>query len=409
MAILPSSLIRRICYGSMLLVTSSHMTEARNGFIPHYVGLEGIIGGAGTALPLDGLSTITNPAGLPKLPCHILGTLGMIGQFQHVNTKKALFGNPIGNQRNKIDNVPILSIGYNYNLNSKWSVGFALDGGGGLVKLKHPGTNPFLLGPTPPGRYDTYAGNRVILTATTLACEPTPGQYYGISLLVSGSYFKTDLALPDPAHFPLFMEVKGRKHSSIAFGVGTRIGGLWDFGEYVSLGASVATPVYSQRHRKYKQLFKHKFQIPATMRVGLTFHLTHCTDFSIDYKELFYGESKWVRKGQHWHNMPIFLVGIMHKFTKELTLGIGYNYGRIPIRKDSVYLNTLSVPLDEHNISGGFNYKFDCNKKELFLIAFYEPKKKITDNGKGLPGGISKGIHLESYSFGFELGYRVNF
>src|SRR6478752_264692 len=84
--------------------------QAKNGFIPHYVGTEGIIAGAGTALPLDCTSTIANPAALGPLPTHILLMGGFINQKQHVNSAPAVlqtpggpfqFGNPIGPQKNR--------------------------------------------------------------------------------------------------------------------------------------------------------------------------------------------------------------------------------------------------------------------------------------------------------------------
>lgn len=399
--------LSRALFGASLLFSCSTASLARNGFIPHYVGLEGIISGAGTALPLDATSTIANPAGLPRIQSHFLATLGISGQRQTVNSTNAPIGNPIGKQANRFMVLPIGSLGFNYNINPCWSVGFALTGGGGFVKFKYPVKNPMVLTPTP-GHYDKYTVNQVMLSATSLSYQPTSDQSYGISLLVASSNFKSDLALPLPGGFP-FAEVKGHKRGNLVFGVGTRIGGIWDFGKYFTLGASAATPVFFPRHNKYKQLFKHRFQIPGTARLGLAWHVSPCTDICVDYKELFYGEAKWVNEGQKWHNQVIFLTGIIHRITKDFMVGLGYNYAKVPIKKSAVYLNTLSIPLDEHHISGGFNYKFDKATKELFLVTFYVPQKSITDNGKALPGGPTKGIRMKSYAYGFEIGARMNF
>lgn len=393
--------------GVTFFVGTFSVSEARNGFIPHYVGLEGVVSGAGTAYRFDALSTIANPAALTGLPTHFVATVGAMFQNQHVNMTKAAFGNPIGDQKNQFKNFPVGSIGFNYNINRCWSVGFALTGGGGFAAFRQPLTNPAFLTPAP-GHYDKYTVHVVGLTATTLAYQPTPSQSYGISLLVGTSDFRSNLALPLPGGFP-FAEVKGHKHWNFTVGAGVRAGFIWDLGKYLTVGASGASPVFFNRHNKYKQLFKHKFQIPATARVGIAVHLNSCVDVLFDYKELFYGEAKWVRKDEKWRNQVIFLTGIVYKVTKELMLGLGYNYAKVPFKNNAVYLNGFSIPLEEHHISGGFNYKLDNEKKELFLLAFYIPQKKMTDNGKGLPGGISKGIKLKGSGWGFELGGRINF
>jgi len=66
--------IRRSLLTSLLLGVVVHVptSHARNGFIPHYVGAEGMVGGAGTACPLDATSTIANPAALGKLNSHFI-------------------------------------------------------------------------------------------------------------------------------------------------------------------------------------------------------------------------------------------------------------------------------------------------------------------------------------------------
>jgi long-subunit fatty acid transport protein len=162
-------------------------------------------------------------------------------------------------------------------------------------------------------------------------------------------------------------------------------------------------------HHKYKQLFKKKFQIPATFRAGVTIHITPKTQWSIDFKELFYGNSKWVRRGQGWHNQMIFLTGILHEFPNDLTLGIGYNYARVPFRNSKVLFNALSIPLDKHHISGGFRWRIPCTKTELFGILYYIPKAKKVDNGHALPFNISKGVTLKNFSWGSEIGLKFNF
>lgn len=375
--------------------------QARNGFIPHYTGLEGIVAGAGTAVPFDASSTIANPAVLTRLPTHLMGTFGFMGLHQKINTRNAMIGNPIGVQKNGYKTVPIGTLGINYLFKDpRWAAGITVTGGGGYVKFKESVLNRNIL--VPPGsNYNKETVNRVMLSATTLSYRPSPCQSYGISLLVSSSTFKSDLAIA-----PGFTEVTGRLKNDTVFGVGTRIGGLWDLGEYFSLGASAATPVYSSRHDKYKQLFIHKFQIPATARLGGVIHFDDCTDLIFDLKYLFYGKSKWVHEGQKWRTQQIFLIGFTHKLTSEIMFGIGYNYAKSPIKKKDVIYNALSIPLDEHHISSGLRYNWSkC--LEVYGMGYFIPEKNMTDNGLNVPPAA--GMELKNKGYGAELGFIYKF
>lgn len=388
---------------SAMILGSTNPSHARNGFIPHYVGIEGMVAGAGTACPLDATSTIANPAALARLGSHILFNIGGIYQDQHVDSSKALLGNPVGKQRNGYNFIFPLTFGFNIRLNEQWAVGFAATGGGGFVKFDKPVTNPAGLVP-PNSDFNKKTVNSVTLTATTLAYSPTPAQTYGISALVASSTFQSDMMLADGT------QVTGALSKDRVFGFGVRIGGMWNLNKHITLGASVATPVYCHEHENYKQLFGNdKFQIPATARLGITWHVSPSTDFSFDLKELFYGASKWVNNGQGWRNQFIILTGIMHRFTENFSAGIGYNYAKVPFKEDKVVFNTLSIPLDEHHISGGLRYIMDNKKTEFFIMGYYIPRKKMTDNGQGLPGGISKGIEIDNASSGFEIGIKYNF
>lgn len=391
------------CLSGAIVLGSADSSYARNGFIPHYVGIEGMIGGAGTAFPLDATSTIANPAALGRLPSHVLFNIGGIYQDQHVDTSKAIIGNPVGKQRNGYNFIFPLTFGFNVRLNEQWAVGFAATGGGGFVKFDKPITNPAMLVPAG-SDFNKKTVNSVTLTATTLTYSPTPTQTYGISALVASSTFQSDMMMNDGT------QVTGALSKDRVFGFGVRIGGIWDLNKHITLGASVATPVYCHEHENYKQLFANdKFQIPATARLGVTWHISSATDFSFDLKELFYGGAKWVNNGQGWRNQFIVLTGVMHRFTENFSAGIGYNYAKAPFKEDRVVFNTLSIPLDEHHISGGLRYILDNKKTEFFVMGYYIPRKKMTDNGQGPFGGASQGIEIENASSGFEVGIKYNF
>jgi long-subunit fatty acid transport protein len=397
MKTLKLALVVGLCSG---LITQA---LARNGFIPHYTGTEGLIGGSGTALPLDCSSTIANPAALGALPTHFLIMGGVLRQNQSVDSSQARFvGNPTGKLNNNRRNLSTFTGGFNYVFNPCWAAGFAITGGGGFVRLPQSFSNPFGLQPQN-GDFNKEGVNAIMLSATSIVFSPTPAQHYGISLLIATSNFNTNSALPPP-NPPI--ETKGHNKKSFKFGVGTRIGGMWDVCNWLTLGASAATPVYFDKHKKYSDLLKHHMEIPGTARLGLAVHFGKHTDFAFDLKWLFYGKSKWLTSGLGWHNQFIILTGIQHWLTPCFALGIGLNHAKPPIRKSHVFVNSLFIPIEKTNFSGGFRYKH-TDQLEILSVLYYTPPNKMTDNGKLMP--LFQGTKMKAGSYGIEFGIRYDF
>jgi long-subunit fatty acid transport protein len=392
-----------LCLGG--LITD---TQARNGFIPSYMGTSGLTGGAHMGFAQDASNVITSPAALARLPNHLLIMTGFQHQDQYLDSSKAIAGNPIGKQKNGYHEVPIGTLGFNYRLNDKFFVGLGVSGGGGFVKFKNSTTNPNFLNP-PNGNFNTQASNNIILGAATVSYAHSPEHSYGLALLVGYSGFKTNLAKTD------FRQTEGRLEKDTSFGLGGRIGGMWDINKSITIGSSISTPVFFQQHKKYRDLFTTPMQIPATFLMGFAWHITPDTHFLFDVKELFYGAARWLRNGQGWRNQTVFLTGIQHQLTDSLIVGVGYNYGEPPINSDKVLVNSLSIPLDEHNLMGGIRYKI-TEKVEFVGVVSFTPNKKMTDNGgggggggSGIPPQVARGTTLESKAYSVELGIKINF
>lgn len=390
--------------GAALLFGLSGEVYARNGFIPSYMGTSGLTGGAHMGYAQDASNVITSPAALARLPNHLLIMSGFQHQDQYLDSSRAPAGNPIGRQKNGYHDVPIGTLGFNYRLNNKFFVGLGVSGGGGFVKFKHPISLPnFTSG------YNTQASNNIILGAATVSYAHSPEHSYGLALLVGYSGFKSNLAKTDTT------QTNGRLTKDTAFGLGGRIGGMWDINKHITIGSSISTPVFFQQHTKYRDLFTTPMQIPATFLMGFAWHITPDTHFLFDVKELFYGAARWLRNGQGWRNQTVFLTGIQHQLTHSLSVGIGYNYGEPPINSDKVLVNALSIPLDEHNFMGGIRYKITETVEFVGVLSF-TPNKKMTDNGgggggggAGIPAGAATGATLESKAYSVELGVKVNF
>lgn len=375
--------------------------EARNGFIPHYVGAHGITGGAGLAYPHEASNVVTNPAAIGMLPTHVLLMAGVLFQDQFVDASKSQAGNPRGKLKNLHDNTLIASLGANYRWNERWATGVGVSGGGGETKLQDSITNPAFLNPAK-GGFDREVVNNVILTVPSIAYSPTPRHSYGIGLLVGYSRFRGNLAKAG------FVQIKGRNRADTAYGLGMRFGLLFKLTDYLSFGSSISTPVYFQKHKKYDDLLKERMEIPATFLAGIALKLTESLDFLFDYKEIFYGYSAWLRRGEGWRNQTVLLAGLQYHVNEKLVVGFGYNYGASPINKGFVTLNATSLPLEEHNLSGGFRYKLTPTK-EFILVVFYTPPFKMTDDGTKFANGAFAGTKIVmNKTYGFETGFKFD-
>ncbi|MBL9029040.1 MAG: hypothetical protein JNK42_01020 [Caedimonas sp.] len=390
--------------GTACILALAGESQARNGFIPSYMGTSGITGGAHMGYAQDASNVITSPAALARLPNHLLIMSGFQHQDQYLDSSRAPAGNPIGRQKNGYNNVPIGTLGFNYRLNDKFFVGLGVSGGGGFVKFKHP-----ISLPAATAGYNTRASNNIILGAATVSYAHSPEQSYGVALLVGYSGFRTNLAKTDTT------QTNGRLAKDTAFGLGGRLGGMWDINKSITIGSSVSTPVFFQQHTKYRDIFTTPMQIPATFLLGFAWHITPNTHFLFDVKELFYGAARWLRNGQGWRNQTVFLTGLQHQLTDSLIIGVGYNYGQPPINSDKVLVNALSIPLDEHNFMGGVRYKV-TERVEFVGVVSFTPNKKMTDNGgggggggNGIPVGVARGTTLESKAYSLELGIKMTF
>ncbi|MGQ0664912.1 MAG: hypothetical protein ACT4P2_15295 [Pseudomonadota bacterium] len=69
-----------------------------------------------------------------------------------------------------------------------------------------------------------------------LTWKPDATQAYGLGGILAYSDLKADFAT-----LPAFAQTRGRLRRDTANGAGLRLGGMWDLGKEVTLGATAAT------------------------------------------------------------------------------------------------------------------------------------------------------------------------
>ena len=156
---------------------------------------------------------------------------------------------------------------------------------------------------------DSTVRYRLLHMAPTVTYRPDADTAYGASVILGYSDFKSNFAT-----LPNLLETSGGLETDRALGIGFRFGGLWDLNDTVTVGATVATPVWFQEFEKYNDLFLGSVNTPANAGVGLAWKATPDTDVALDVKWIAWGSEKTLAErpakgGFGWDDTPVFAVG----------------------------------------------------------------------------------------------------
>lgn len=367
-----------------------------NGALPLSSGANNTgLAGAGIALPLEATGANINPALLMGLKDQVSLSLGIAHQIEKINTSHAHLtaGTPFppqrGAQENKILNTPLALGGATYHLYPNLSIGVSLSGGGGKTKYNSSPLSPVI-------KSSTKFESDVMLVPFSLAWKPTSKQAYGLSLIAGRSTLITNFTLPNG------MNSKGNNKTDAIYGLGGRIGGLWDVAKFLSLGATFTTPIFFQKYHKYNDLIKNRFVAPMRIGVGTAWHLSKSTDFLADIEGYFWKKTSSAGRspakgGQGWKNTCAIMLGINHHINQEWTVRSGYSYNQIPIPSNEVFPNAFSpsLALIKNTLAAGVSYQA-WQSLGFNLNAMYGFKNKIRDNGTGSLNGRAKNTTLSS-------------
>jgi long-chain fatty acid transport protein len=379
----------------------SETAYGKNGPLPHGIGSQFGLGGAGTALAIEATNAESNPALLSQLDTHLSAFLINTFQTQSVDSSRAPAGNPVGRQTNILKNSPGGAFGGNYRRNEKWAMGFSVSGGSTNVKYNASTLNPAIL--TPSGSvYNNELVNILMLVSPTLAYQRSESDSYGFSVILGRQTLKTNIGTS-----PRLTQTTGNLHSDTATGVGARIGGLWKVNNFVSLGASAATPVTFTKFGKYRDIFSNSFDVPGILRAGVALHAEK-TDYLFDIKQVFYANVNSLGKGLGWKNQTIFMLAAQHRLTPSLSVSAGYNYGNSPVRSNNVLINSLIVPIATHHLAAGVKYKL-TKKWEISASAETALQRSMVDDGSGILGTAAKGTRLSNRDVCVLIGGTYHF
>jgi long-chain fatty acid transport protein len=395
---------------SAAIMALGQPAHATNGYFITCVGAYNCgMAGAGVALPTDATNAGVNPALMARVGNEAILSPAWFHPVRTIDAKGPLGNSAAGEQTSSNEHFVEGAAGVNYTLNPTFSLGASLYGSGGMMtKYDQPRINPAFL-PSPGGAYDNEVRYRIGNLVPTLSARPTKDSAYGIGVILAYSDFKTNFATA-----PFNFRTQGNLELDQAFGVGVRVGGLWDVSPALTLGATVSTPVWFEEFGKYRDVFLGPVNTPPHGTIGLAWHVTPSTDIAFDVKYIAYETVKAIGKqpaqgGFGWENMPVFMLGAQHRLNESLTLRAGYNYGPSPIPENNTFANALFPAVMEHHVAAGLTYALSP-RWQLTGSAFYAFKAEQTDPGTGdvySQNGV--GTHVDMYQMGVQFAVKWTF
>lgn len=398
---------------------------ATNGYFAHGYGMSAKgMGGAGIAYAQDSLAAGTNPAGM----VHV-GSRMDIGLDVFAPDRGFTYagGSPDGNGSGMMESwFPIPEFGYNRMLNSNMSFGVSVYGNGGMNTTYGDGDHPFT--GFPGGTPGSTVGIDLmqLFIAPTVAYKVNPQLSVGASLnLVAQSFESKGLGAFGQAD-------AGKEYS---YGAGVRLGAMYQVSDAVALGATYQTKTDMSKLKDYAAMFPNggDFDIPATYGVGIAIKANDKVDVAFDVMRINYegvdatgNDALFSLFGtnQHgfgWKDQTVFKLGAAFKYSNDLTLRAGINYGKQSINVATVFnpdditsdLNTLAPGIVETHLTLGFtkNLSADSSITGAYMHAF---NKKVTGvggflDGDGLGGWNGTTTTLEMSQNSFGLSYNKKF
>ncbi len=238
-----------------------------------------------------------------------------------------------------------------------------------------------------------------------------------------------------------------------SFGWGYKLGWFGKFlDQHLNLGLTYAPRVEMTKFNRYSGLFANhgEFDIPPSYAAGLAFKFTPKLDVAFDVVRIQWSKVKSIGNlgpnaanasdfnpngicgispsnptgndgispecslggdygmGFGWTDQTVYKLGFAHKYSKDLTLRAGYNYGKSPIPKDQVLFNMLAPATVEKHVTFGFTH--DLSKDSDFSFTFMHAFKHTITGPTAFPVGGTSGdnaaITMSQTSLSFAYGLK---
>ena len=410
-------------------------TFATDGYFRHGYGIKySALGGAGSALSLGSIGTITNPAGIVFL------NSGFDIDFSFFSPLRSytVTGNPsgfpgtFGLTPGKYESASELfifpTIGANWKLGEKFAIGLVGYGNGGM---NTDYGNRVFYDPFSP---ETGVNIEQMFVGAALAYEFAKGHALGVSPLFGFQKFSAK-GVQFFGGFSKYPNFISGNSVSTATGFGARVGYQGKLFPFLSIGGSYQTKIAMSAFERYKGLFAQEgdFDVPATWNAGIAIHASEKVTFAADVKQILYSGVKSVSNpmdvvanspmtptgpnpnfqplgseggwGFGWKDITVIKAGIMFKASQDWTLMAGFSQGKQPFDEKEVLFNILAPAVVEQHITVGLSKKFE--DREMNISFMYAPTGTV-EGANPLEAPNQQKIKLEMTQWQLEFGYSFS-
>jgi len=220
-----------------------------------------------------------------------------------------------------------------------------------------------------------------------------------------------------------------------AYGAGVKVGLHSQLSRRFSVGLMYQSKIFMGKHRKYSDLLPDngKYDMPANLKIGLTWKALDNLAFSIDAERIFHSgvgalsnslddlfECPTANRGGTdlttclgaknggglgWTNMNIYKIGGSWGLNDKWTLYAGFSVTSQPIAISETTNNLLTPYLAEAHYTFGFARTVGEHAEVIFSAAYSEEESQLSVNRFD----PSQNLKIESDQFDFELSYSWRF
>lgn len=444
---------------------------ATNGYFTHGNGTKNkAMAGAGIALPEDAIDVTNNPAVAPFVGDQLTFGAALFSPIRKYETSSSMLNGQMGAFTigpNRIesdsDYFVIPHIAKSWQLDDGMAWALSMYGRGGMNTDWRGGTatfDPDGPGPAPamtfPGTYgDGALGGKgkagVNLSQAFVDLTFAKKFNDNVSLGLSGvavyqwfsgkgvaafsPYTKTYAQSFMQTGMPAMPENLSNNGRDYSFGFGAKLGAHFTINEQVSLGIMYQTEIDMDEFDDYADLFADRgdFDIPADLKVGLTFKPNDTVALSVDVEHIWYSDIDSVGNpisnifacptagmggtdlesclggkrgaGFGWDDMTVYKFGVKWTNNEDWTWRLGYSYGDQPIPKSEMTFNILAPAVMEHHLAAGFTLE-RTKGRELNVAVMYAPE---VDQRGAQNFDPTQTVTFEMYQWELEASYSIRF
>ncbi len=409
-----------VLFASVLLTGN---VGATNGYFSHGYGTQTkALAGAGAALPQNSLAAATNPAGMVNV-----GSRYDIGvSLFNPSRQYTIDGNPSmmmgtfgltpGTIESGTSVFVIPSLGANWMIDEKSSLGLSIYGNGGMNTTYK--TVTFYGADS-----ETGVDLMQAFVAATYARKLAPNHSVGVTGIFAYQRFKAT-GLQAFSGFSSDAAKLTSNGYDNGTGFGARVGYLGTFTPGLSFGVSYQTKMAMSEFSEYAGLFAEEggFDIPANWTVGVAVDVSRKLTLVADFQQILYSDVKAIANplvpadfqagillgsengsGFGWEDMNVIKLGLEWNGIPQLPLRLGFSHGEQPIPGTETMFNILAPGVIEQHITFGFSREL-CGQKELSFAVTHALSSTVTGtNPMEVPD--QQEIELKMHQWDFEIGF----